>query len=172
MFSGTVRRRTQKTSSEIDLPDLPHTRPDLPQVRPSFSPGMGVERALGRLAGTHLRVTLCRLSPESGWDAASALAEALEDPSLLVSQLDDGTLWILDAGPRSSGRAGDFEAEAAINRKLCAAVAQLGLGETFEGTTVSVVHCWADAIDLSHGASDPFALASSERLDRQERVAA
>ena len=169
MFTGTSKRRTNKTSSDLCLPDLPHTRPDHPQVRPPFFSASGLDRALGQLAGLHLRLTLCRLSLKADRGTRLAAAEALQNPSLMISDLDDGSLLILYIGPRRAGSEGDLEAEREVTKKLREVLGEIPDAGDF---TVAMTHCWSDAMDLRYGVDDPFALVPAASLRHRKRAAA
>ena len=172
MFTRTNTGRTQETSPDLFLPDLPHTRPDPPQVRPSFSFGSALHRALTRLAGIHLRISLCRLTLAGGWRAAAELAEAIKDPGLLVGLRDDGSLWVLWAGPRQPGAEGDLLARRTILRKLGGVLGNPSRLNGDAGLRGAIMHCWADELDVSCGSADPFALLPAEPLDQVTLAAA
>lgn len=158
MFTGTSTRRTNETSSDLCLPDLPHTRPDHPQVRPTFFSASGFDRTLEQLSGLHLRLTLCRLTLDATWGKTRDVAEALQGPLLMIRAMDDDSLLILYVGPRRGGAEGDLDAERAIGDKLHRVLDQVvGTG----GARVSMAHYWSDAMDLRSGFSDPQALVAA-----------
>jgi len=172
MFTRAITGQTHETSSDNRLPDLPHTRPDHPQVRPTFFSCSAVKQALARLARIHLRITLCRISLGQGWDEAVAAAEALEDASLFVDVREDGSLMILWAGPRHRGPEGDRLARDAVMSRLRRLLGDVPFMARGGLASVSLVHCWSDALDVATGATDPFAVIGAHPIESVELAAA
>ena len=161
-----------QTSQGSCLPDLPLSRLDLPQVRPVFSSSNAVGLALQRLAGLRVRVSLCRLWLPCGRLRSLRIAEAIDDPSLIVDVAPDGAVLVLAVGPRAPGPAGDAAMASTIAEKLLSALADSHQGPPIRRARLSVMHGWTDSIDAATMMCSGLAIEPSRTLADVLEIAA
>lgn len=144
---GTQTRQIAETSSGGCLPDLPLYRLDPPQVRPVFSSGSAIADMLRRLSGVRVRVTLCRLALPCTPEVTADIVAEIEDPTLVAEMAPDGSVTLLDLGPRPQGPDGDATVAAAIARRLFGLLAEHPDCACLAEARLSVSHCWTDCLD-------------------------
>ena len=162
----------RETSSGGCFPDLPLDRLDPPQVRPVFSCPDVIADSLSRLGGVHLRVTLLRVLLPASKDAILDAIAGVDDATLIVEMVSDGSLLVLAYGPRAADFDGDRLVAAELAMRLLGALAgQLDL-ECLAAAQVALLHSWSDGLDPATVCTHDLACAPLVPLHTLLRLAA
>jgi hypothetical protein len=137
-----------------------------------FSCTPAIADILQRLSGVRVRLTLCRLELPCSLQVAADIVSEIDDPTLIAEVAPDGSLALLDLGPRAHGPKGDGLVAAAIAERLLGLLARRLDWACLAEAQLTVCHCWSDCLGGGRASLDQVLCLPAQPLNVLRRAAA